>query len=258
MLARCRQEGLRQEKIFDLVLPHRPEFLRRAGRLLESPDWKGWRLLRAWLMWLLDELRNRGFEVVILDNAPGISTTYTIMNLVWGLNGSVSVGDRAVCVVSSPRISDIVNTAYELLWLQAADWTQSRDTEEKRRVYWTGNMWAGLSLEEMIEKNTLPFLFTSESEISADPLPIHGCARMAHRFAGLTDDDLKRIEAVLRAAVERKRVIPSSVQYREDIRKLFDFDVTDKGLQGLNKIVSELATREPLRTLLQQKSEGKS
>lgn len=258
VLSRCRIKSkflpTSAPPLESVVLPHRPEFLRRAGRLLQSPDWQEWGLVQAWLEWLLDELRGE-FEVVVLDNAPGISNTAVIMDLVWGLDSTVSVSDRAVCVVSTPRSADLANTAYELLWIQAS-------AKSQRRVYWIGNMWGKDTpkLEAMVAYGELPCLSLRSEASSGTSDLVHTTPATAQFLAGLTAEDLQRIKTVLAVAVAApsRRLVCSDVQFRKDLRRLFDFDVKRADLPlppSLAKLLISLCGQEPLRTILRDSTQ---
>jgi hypothetical protein len=234
-----------------MVLPHRPEFLRRAGHLLESPDYPEWLVIKRWLGWLFGRLQ-RDFDVVVLDNAPGISNTWIIMQLVWDFDGCLSTSDRSVCVVSSPRMPDLGNAAYELLWIQAEDWRRSAEGEVQRKVYWIGNMWhdgAG-GLESMIESGEFLFL---ASHNSGAPKRVHEAPRAAYFLAGLVESDIERIREVLHEAKAAGRLVLSEVHYNENFRRFFDFDLLCTHMprqDELDGVLDKLLESPPLAMLV--------
>lgn len=176
-----------------------------------------------------------GTDVVLIDNSPGSSATANIMSLLRGWSGEGEGRNHAVCVVTTPRVADIVNSAYELTWLQAAR-TEPEDTQP---VYWIGNMWScPISIEDIL-MNGLGLVF--KYIMGGDDNP---AVANAMRFAGLHSEDEQRISTVLKYAELTGRIIPSTLKFTPDLRPLFDFSVDARpaveALEAIDKLLRSL------------------
>lgn len=222
-------------KVLFVVLPHRPEFLRRLNQLTQSPEFDHWRIVTRWLLILLQGLEDgsltpngAGTDVVLIDNSPGSSATAHITSLLRRRSKANGMRNHAVCFVTTPRIADIVNSAYELTWLQAS----GTELEDSQPVYWIGNMWSPDTSMENILMTGLRWVFNYISGGKYNPALAN-----AMRFAGLNAEDEQRISAVLKIAYLAGKIVPSTLNFTPDLRPLFDFSAgATQVIQALDDI----------------------
>jgi len=246
-----------------VCLPHRPEFLRQAGRLLEAPNYHNRKLINNWLSWLLGKLQHKpyDYDVVIFDNAPGISNTWVIMNEVRNYAADPSTSTNAyVCLVSSRQLSDLPNSAYELLWIQAAAWGGTGDGCGTARTYWLHNMWCegndgqAEALQDIKTDwengKVVPLRFPNFCQYTPPETRSNQAVQSALTLAGLRAEDEYRITTVLEARVKSKAIEIVKIPFKLKLRSSFDFKATGIQPDAVSCLGEEISDLEPVSSIL--------